>query len=171
MLSLYQKHSVLSTGATLSISSPNGTTTLEPLDGTTSVSVTVLLSTEGGDTLGFTLEVCLEDESGTASTSHILSLSFLSKLFLTLIVSLYYVCIFVLTVEGMDYNLPECMTFSTGMGDGDSIEFDITVNPDALIECDESFIIVISEQIKDNVVIDENNDQYSVTIEDQDSKN
>ena len=76
-----------------------------------------------------------------------------------------------LTVEGMDYNLPECMTFSAGMGGGDSIEFEITVNSDALIECDETFIIVISEQIKDNVVIDENNDQYSVTIEDQDSKN
>ena len=100
----------------MSILSPISSTTLEPLDGTTSVSVTVLLSTEGGDTLEFTLEVCLEDESGTASTSHILSLSFLSQLFLVLIVSLYYVCIFVLTVEGMDYNLPECMTFSAWNG-------------------------------------------------------
>ena len=61
-----------STAATLSISSPNSATNLEPLDGTTSVSVTVLLSTEGGDTLEFTLEVCLEDESGTAGAFCIL---------------------------------------------------------------------------------------------------
>ena len=100
MLSLYQKHSVLSTGATLSISSPNGTTTLEPLDGTTSVSVTVLLSTEGGDTLGFTLEVCLEDESGTASTSHILSLSFLGKLFLIIINRVIIICLYLCADSG-----------------------------------------------------------------------
>ena len=75
-----------------------------------------------------------------------------------------------LTVEGMDYSLPDCMSFSAGMGDGDSLDFEITVNLDNLIECNETIVIAIEDRMKANVMIDRDNSQYNITIEDSDSK-
>ena len=56
--------------ATLSISGPEPTRISEPEAGTTNFSVTVTLLTQGGDTLGSMLEVCLEDGNGSASMFH-----------------------------------------------------------------------------------------------------
>ena len=71
----------------------------------------------------------------------------------------------------MDYNLPDCMSFSTGMGNGDTLEFVITVNSDNLTEWEECIIIVTQEPTKDNVVIDGDNSQYKIIVYDSDSKN
>ena len=70
----------------------------------------------------------------------------------------------------MDYDLPDCMSFSTGVGNGDTMEFEITVNSDNLTEWEECIIIVIQEPTKDNVVIDGDNSQYKITVYDPDSK-
>ena len=70
----------------------------------------------------------------------------------------------------MDYNLPDCMSFSAGMGNGDTLEFDVSVNSDDLIEWEECIVIIISDPMKSNVLIDGNSNQYKITIDDQDSK-
>ena len=61
------------------------------------------------------------------------------------------------------------MSFSAGNGNGtDSIEFDVTVNPDNFIEWDECIVVEIGGLNKDNVIIDSN--QCKTTIVDQDGK-
>ena len=51
--------------------------------------------------------------------------------------------------------------------------FDVTVSSeggDNLIEWEECIVVVITDLLKDNVMIDSSNNQAKVTIDDQDSK-
>ena len=70
----------------------------------------------------------------------------------------------------MDYMLPGMMSFASGAGSGDTIMFDVTVSSDNLIEWEECIVVVITDLLKDNVMIDSSNNQAKVTIDDQDSK-
>ena len=70
----------------------------------------------------------------------------------------------------MDYMLPGMMSFASGAGNGDTIMFDVTVSSDNLIEWEECIVVVITDLLKDNVMIDSSNNQAKVTIDDQDSK-
>ena len=79
-------------------------------------------------------------------------------------------CCLSCTVEGMDYDLPGCNTFSADMGNGASLDFEVTVNSDNLIECNETIVIAISDPMKANIMIDSDNSQYNITIEDVDGK-
>ena len=70
---LFKLEIFLFTALTLSIFGPDPATVIEPVDGDTmTFNVTVTLSTQRGNTLGSTLEVCLEDGSGTACTFYTL---------------------------------------------------------------------------------------------------
>ena len=60
--------SIFFTAISLSISGPETAVITEPTEEeeTNSFTVTITLSTQGGNTIGSMLEVCLEDGSGTA---------------------------------------------------------------------------------------------------------